>query len=433
MSGAEEAERQLVALDAYINQYIGTKTTRHASENDFTCPPVTEAALAVRAMRQTIHDTFGGHHAPSSEVDGPLKDLAASKADYWRDAQYADASHGAYPGYTLDQYFHASPTRSYATVRARIYEKYPPESPTARMFGALDMYQQGLGVSASFAARAFTHLLHVSLPAVRHAAAEYEATGDSPPDAGRKALLGFMDGPVSQDIRSLRVLLDQGATITVHMSQKAKAHESEFEHSSKPLRLYRSDIEGLVSVRQVQIHPYTDQELAMADTMMGIPSMQHAILLFHLRMIKRAESYFVTHPERLAHSLEPFTEIFIARTDNIARTVSLIPNPKLIPVIGNNILPAVARLSLERGECNASAISSSDILRGVELAKSLGIFQTEVGQFTNYDAESDSAELATLFARTCPAMQMFSHALSEDLPTLYDICGKTTLSDEGRL
>lgn len=422
MSSVEASEQQLAALDVYIEQRIGTKTTRHASENNFNCPPITEAALAVRAMRQTIHDTFDGRYTPGFGVDGSLKDLATTKTDYWRDAQYADESHGAYPGYTLDNYFHASPTLSYGAVRASIEERYPPESLTAHMFGALDMYQQELGVSAPFAARAFTHLLHISLPAVRYAATKYESMGESPPDAGQKALSDFIGGSVSQNIRFLNDLLSQGVAINAHIAQKTQQPE-EVDQSSKPLRLYRSDIEGLVRVRQVQIHPYTDQELALADTVMGTPNMQHAILIFHQRMIKRAESYFGAHAERLAHNLEPFTEIFITRPDTTG-AASLVPNPKLVPVIGNNIIPAVARLLLGRGEQNPSNIKSSDIAHGIELAKNLGVFQTEVGQFTNYDSETDSAELTTLFARTCPAMQMFSQALREDLPILYDICRK---------
>lgn len=414
----------LPALDSYIQEHIGTVTTRHASEERYECPPIADAVEAERAMRTTLHVMFDGHVAVNEEsveslVD-PSDDLDELKSSYWKNAQRADAAHGARPDFALDDYFHVSRDRSYSTIRASVHEEHGPESAPAHMFGAIDAYKTELGMDVVSSSRLLTSLFGASLPSIKKASAEHEAEGIDPAAASSRAIIEFTASTVPEHIADLKARADAGQDVKRLINKISLYPQSaDQEYADQSLRVSPDDAAGIAKAYRVQERPYTNGELLMGESLIRTPAMQRAILLFHQGMVDFAAAYLRCHPERAKHSLEPFTEIFLAEQQEDTENLILIPNPKLIKVIGNNTVPAISRILIEEG-ASLEDLTGNHVQLGIELAKKLRVFQTQIGQFNNYDPTTGTVDLMSMFNRTCPAMQMFSELLTKHLPDLYD-------------
>lgn len=408
-------KRDLTVLDDYIASVIDTATTRHASEDRLDCPPIVEAVSAERIMRTTLHDMFDTY--VSIDTDG-TPTLGEVKSYYWDGAQHVTSAHGAKPGFSLDDYFHVDQDRYYDAVKTSVVEQYEPDSIPVVLFEAVDEYQRNLGLDSVNAARIMLTLFKRSMPLISDRAQSFAAKGLRPEEASREAVRDFADNTVPMHIAflygkgidqvsKLPSMVNKSSTYP-DIDTRGKRHE--------PLLISTDDATGFSKVSRIQERPYTPQELAMADKMYDDPTMQKAVLLFHLSYVDYAAKYLERNPDRLQHSLEPFTEIFVATEAGV-----YVPNPKLIRVIGNNTLPAVARVLINEG-VSADDLTSSFLQDGALLAKKLHVFQTQIGQFNQSKRPDSLIDMHSIFTRTCPAMKMFTDAMAQQLPVIYESC-----------
>lgn len=411
----------LPALEQYIDEHIATATTRHASENRFACPPLAEAVDAERFMRMTLHTMFDGQAAifTPENVSAPADNLALLKRTYWDDARHVTDLHGAKPDFVLNDYFNVGQERHYDAIKDSVLADHEPGSIPVLLFESLDAYQYELDLDAVSASRILTTLFSTQMSHIKHAAAQLQASGVTPVEASKAAIVAFTNETVMDHISDLKKRASDGMTIKSAISKRSLYPEViDMVSDELPLRLSRKDAEGLMKAYRIQERPYTDAELSKADEIMHTPAMQEAVLRFHMSLVEYARGYLAEHPERAQHSLEPFSEIFVpAPGEDVLR---LIPNPKLIKVIGNNTMPAIAGVLLEAGG-DTRDLDGSHIQEGIEIARKLRVFQAQIGQFNAYDAKTDTVDLASIFNRTCPAMTMFSEALVKQLPDIYDM------------
>lgn len=408
-------KRDLTVLDGYIASAIGTATTRHASEDRLDCPPLFEAVSAERIMRTTLHDMFDTY--VSIEIDGtPTFDEV--KTYYWEGAQRVTSAHGAKPDFSLDDYFHVDQDRHYDAVKASVVEGHAPGSIPVVLFEAVDEYQRLLGLDSVNAARIMLTLFKKSMPLISDRAQSFIAKGLRPEEASREAVRDFANNTVPMHIAFLHDKGGDQINKLPPMANKSSTYPDIDTRSKggEPLLLSADDAAGFSKVSRIQERPYIPHELAMADKMYDDPTLQKAVLMFHLFYVDYAAKYLERNPDRLQHSLEPFTEIFVATEAGV-----YVPNPKLIRVIGNNTLPAVARVLINEG-VGANDLTSSFLQDGALLAKKLHVFQTQIGQFNQSKRPDGLIDMQSIFTRTCPAMKMFTNAMTQQLPVIYENC-----------
>jgi hypothetical protein len=409
-------------LDEYIDNHIGTKTTRHASEDRFECPSLIDAVRAERLMRSTINEFFD--HNSIEPVGVGIPTLAKTKQEYWEGAQYVSEKHGARPNFKLDDYFKVDQDRYYSLLRSNVMNNYDPESVTAYMFDGIEAYIHALSIDSVLASRFMLNLFKRRLPLIQQRA--YALTNSGLPEvlAARIAVKEFSTLFVPEHIGLLATKAASGEHQLHTIVNKTSAYpEVDISGVSIDyLPLSADDAKGFGLVSRIQERPYTQEELAYANELFKDRALQKSALLFHMAYVDYAATYLAQHPERLQHSLEPFTEIFVGIGDRY------VPNPKLLRVIGNNALPAIARVMLAE-DVDMFDITPSFIQEGVVLAKKLQVFQTQIGEFAkrqpvNQEIESVGAtvELKSVFTRTCPAMNMFTDALATNLPAIYEKC-----------
>jgi len=412
----EDLQRSdLTLLDDYIHTAIGTTTTRHASEDRLDCPPLGEAVSAERIMRTTLHDMFDAY--VSVEVRG-TPTLQEVKDYYWQKARDVTPDHGAKSNFSLDDYFRVDQDRHYDAIRETVVTQYTPDSIPVVLFGAVDDYQRDLGLDSVNASRMMLTLLKKNTPIISDQAQSFMAMGASPSEASRKAFRDFAETTVPMHIAFLQ---DKGSELVGSLStivNKSSIYP-DIDTSNKgksPLLISTEDAAGFTKVSRIQERPYSAQELAMADRLYDNPTLQKAVLMFHMSYVDYATRYLEQHPDRLQYSLEPFTEIFVATEPGV-----YVPNPKLIRVIGNNTLPAVARMLIKEG-VGIDSLTSSFLQDGAVLAKKLHVFQTQIGQFNQTQRADGLIDMHSIFTRTCPAMKMFTDALTQQLPVFYENC-----------
>lgn len=113
-----------------------------------------------------------------------------------------------------------------------------------------------------------------------------------------------------------------------------------------------------------------------------------------------------------------FSEIFVPKT--IDDKLTLLPNPKLIRAMVNNVLPGVAQSVLDRNS-TMNEVTEDDISQGVYIAaKIYKLFNVNIGQFKNFQKENNTAELHAIYSVVCPANSLFPNFLTSKLAEFYE-------------
>jgi hypothetical protein len=174
---------------------------------------------------------------------------------------------------------------------------------------------------------------------------------------------------------------------------------------------------ALIDVFDIQNRPFSRAELRMANEISHIPHMQMAMLGVHERLMEMSETYLKMHPERVTANMSSWSEIFVSET-NEDSGLELLPNPKLLRAIANNVLPGIAGRLLARG-VDVDQMTLEDIQDGVEVAsKRYKLLQSKVGLFKPGETPG-SIELGEITTVVCPANQLFPRYLAEYLGTDY--------------
>ncbi|MEW2317249.1 hypothetical protein [Streptomyces bauhiniae] len=172
--------------------------------------------------------------------------------------------------------------------------------------------------------------------------------------------------------------------------------------------------------------PFTAQEYRMARELVAMPRLQEAVLAAQLHLTAGSLKAVGALVGRLGtlRSLLPFTEAFVNRSGyGPSGRLDLSPNPKLITVLCNNVVPAIAGELVRRG-AQAEDVDSVSIRAGVIAARRRHIYEVLIALFDR--AEGLPAGMVTLSGfnvRVCPAAAPFSAFLEEWLPFYFDRAG----------
>lgn len=416
-----------MSTEQQLVQYLGElkaqdkRTSRHASEEAYNTPELADTSMAQRAIRLRLHETFSS----PDEVEKNTQAYRDLLDNYWSRASRVGVEHGAKEGYDLEDYMRIGESRSYPEIREIIRQNYPEQSLPIKVLDSIDTYSETLQINPSLAARITMELLSRRMSDVKARAEMIELSdeGVTHLEASTKALNEFLENDVQNHATEAKENYGVGDAEILRAYNKQSfypANEIDVEGVDlKPLVISSTDAKGMIEAYDVQSRPYDADTLHRAGVVAARPEVQMMFIEFQERFIRMAERFFENHPDYIVKSPEIYSEVFVPENGENGET-NLIPNPKLLRALVNNILPAIVISRETSGGDVDFDLDEADIKEGVHLAsRTLKLFQTKIVQFNNFDRENDTVEVRSVYASVCPAGSMLPHALERDLPECY--------------
>lgn len=407
-------QENLPRLDEFLNVINAeVRTTRRASEKFFNSPSLDVAVEGERELKTTLDKTY--ENFTPDNGDAETKSTVSPqevKALYWEKARHVSTLSGAKEVDSVCEYFHVAADRSAEAICEEVRELHAGDSTPGHFLRGVETYMDALSIDPMTAARIATTNLKYTLPMLKKATEGFTRQGYDPVVATSKAFAYFTDDITPKHIEDISKK-DKPLTSMLNKRSFYTTVSAE-DQGELPLRMSRKDAEGIMSVYRLERRPYSKEELALGEELIQDPDIQASLLLFQMAIVDYSDKYLERHPERKQHSLLPFSEFFVPDQD-----LGLIPNPKLIKVLGNNLMPAIASQLIKSGG-TIDDLTSSQIADSALEAKKRRVFQAQIGRFNNYDEETDTVDLDAIFNRTCPAMQVLTNSLTTWLPDIYD-------------
>lgn len=411
MSEAKSLER----LDQYlaiVDERV--RTSRRASEVFFDMPPLDTAIEGERLINNDLDTTYKDFVTPKNDqLIADNQSFSTVTDEYWDKAQHVGEISGTYPGAGLADYFYVDIERSEKAIRDMIHAEYALNSPPRLLLRGIEGYSRELDIDIMTAARVTTKHLLLQLPSMKIRArelVEQEDIGEL--DATSRVFEEFVETSIAEHIKTVK---DSSDTSLFHgfINKVTPPDQLALLDDAPPLRLNRLDATGLAKVYKLERRPYSDTELQLADELARMPLIQATLLTFQMAIVEYTTDYLNAHPERAAHSMLPFSEFFVPIGQDLA------PNPKLLKVLCNNYLPALA------GHMMAHSIHVDDLVAGdfsvaAIDARKRRVFFAQIGKFNNFDSATDTVELDAFVSRVCPAMQTLTNGLATWMPKIYD-------------
>ncbi len=403
---------ELAPLNEYFSSLGNHRTARHASEDGFCSPPPGSVLVATNIIRNDITHIFT---PPETFQEKVQHQLDAAKDHYWDRAQHVGVDHGAKAGYdNVDDYLCVEFNRNYDDIKQDIETRYPESSLPRHLLWAVNQYHTELDINPSHATTIVMELIGRNFAAITAARASDESCKSST-EITAAAFKDFLEGQVPQHIYNISSNYGQGDTAVKPYLNKASFYplmQDSTSGADEPMLLTKEDAAGLVRVYDIQNRPYSVDELAFAQGMISLPEIQMTLIGLHEELVEYSKDYLARHPERAQGDLRNFSEVFVPHEGD------LLPNPKLLRAIANNILPGIARASLARG-LEIHAIDSDAIRQGIQIA--IGehqLFTSSVGEFRQSlsgmsDSDSDTVSWSSIYKVRCPAASLLPQFLQK--------------------
>ncbi|TDC29567.1 hypothetical protein E1211_25770 [Micromonospora sp. 15K316] len=302
----------------------------------------------------------------------------------------------------LDDYFTVAPERSSRATLERARTTIGPGSPADFLLRSIDRLAATKHVSHSEACREAMRLLAAAWPDLVERS--HAAPGAAPPTVER-------------------VLAEFHAAVGAgHVGRGTAPGRPRAPEDPVDARLTTVEARELASLYMLGRRCFTDEELRLAQRLAENPRLRYALLATHLRLVAEsgAEAVRLTVGWGTTRALLPFTEAFVNRTGYASPVIDLSPNPKLITVLCDNVLPAVAGELIGRNAAE-DALDADALVAGVQAAVRRGVFAVTIGLFHRSE-RPDVAALSGFSRRVCPAVTPFGGFCRRWLPYYFERC-----------
>ncbi|MFJ5542534.1 hypothetical protein [Micromonospora chalcea] len=400
--GAAHPERH--RLDTYHESVNETmQTAKLASEVWFRSAPAETIARNDRFVRSLVRRVLpsAARHPDAGDVVPDLGDPADLPARYWQQvvpAKPLAVRFGAADLDGVDGYLTVDADRSVEAVMDRLRRDAAPLSPAGLLLRSIERAATLRDGSPAEACRDVMSRL----------AADWRQL------VRRCRTTGMAGVPAAHQVFALlhdSIGLDRPVA-------RASDRPRGVEPGSEVL-LTRTEARALARAYMPARLCFADAEIRVARRLARDPRVRHAMLATHLHLVdessnRAGELLAEWADERV---LLPFTEAFVRRGAP-PTGVDLAPNPKLLTVMCNNLLPAVAAELLVRGGRDADDLDPGTLRAGVEAAVRRGVFSVTVGLFRR-TAHPDLISLVGFSRRVCPAAGSFSTFCQRWLPRFF--------------
>lgn len=393
-------------LDVYlqsVNEQI--QTTKMSSELWFRSPPASEIRQNDRFVRSLIGEGLSGAISVDQAVQQTPRSGSVSLWDsYWEAAERARdvaVRFGAAGHRTLDEYFTVDPRRS----------------------GEAALVRAGEAVTASSAAdyllQSIRRLSGVSgIPPAESCRRVMAALARDWPD-----LVPLRLGQSGPPVDAAHPLREFCSSVEVRGAQRRGPECTSHGVSTDNPRALLSETEAREFAKTYMLSRYcfTVQEYRMAERLVAVPRLKSALLAAQLRLIARSRESLGWLLTRFGtpRVLLPFTELLVNRHGYQSSALELSPNPKLITVLCNNVVPAIAGELLRRG-ARIEDLDADVIRAGVVAARRRHVFEIMIALFDRIEGSGPDVGLSGFSMRVCPGLVPFSNFLLDWLPYYFD-------------
>ncbi|MEU6202474.1 hypothetical protein ABZ814_02630 [Micromonospora musae] len=395
--------RGLESYLRFVNEEM--QTAKLASEvwlRSAPAPVVGENDHFVRSLVRSGLPPGDADRDPES-LDPITADPVALREQYWQRVTRAKpvaVYFGAADHDDLDDYFTVAPERSTRATLERARRTISPGSAADFLLRSIDRLAAGKGSSPSEACRDAMRLLATAWPELVERS---RPVAEAAPPTVASVLAAFHD-----------------ALRAGHLGAGSAAGRAGAYDGPVGARLTRVEVRELARLYLLARRCFTDEEVRLAQRLARHPRLRYALLATQLRLVAESSATAV----RLAAEwgttrvLLPFTEAFVNRAGYASPVVDLAPNPKLITVLCNNVLPAVAGELIGRN-ADEDALDAEVLTAGVQAAARRGVFAVTIGLFGETERR-DVASLSGFSRRVCPAATPFAAFCRQWLPYYFD-------------
>lgn len=403
-----KARRALSTANDELSQYLQCvnetrQTMKIGSEQFMVSPPPPVVRTNDRFVRRLISRSLPAIE-PSDEVLDrlPLRmGVADVKSWYWAESQRGRKvalRFGAADHANVDKYFDVDVTRAWLTRAQTLRQAHPAPSLTSELLQLVE------SIAASQS---------ISVPQASRAAALQLSRAWSTQD------------PAVHTERNLREALrelcaDHGPSGTSGGVLRDPTCPERLGGAAFPLSSPESEVQEFAGVFGLSRLDFDVREMELSHRIARDPRLQYALLAFHSIVVVQARTIAAKLVARFgdSHVLLPFTELCVDVDGYSSPSVDLVPNPKLITVLVNNILPGISGIML-RDEVPLDRLNGSVIQQGVASAVSRGIFEVRIGAFNRSESDSEPT-LDGMTLRVCPARDPFAQLCARWLPFLFE-------------
>ncbi|MGW3631420.1 hypothetical protein ACWD7F_14815 [Streptomyces sp. NPDC005122] len=387
-----------------VNEEI--QTTKMSSELWFRSPPRYRIHANDRFVRSLMGEGLRWATSPTVPSEPAASHPSSVRSVYWDAAtrvREAAVHFGAAGHRSLDGYLTLDTGRSGEAALMRARRDTAPRTPADYLLRSVDRFSATTGADPARSCREAMRVLSRDWPLLVRACRD--RTGSAP--------------RASDVLREFHHSVETRAGRTSgpeHPSPDPRA-------DGPPVLLTTAEARELATSYMLGRLPFTAQEYRMARELVAVPRLQSALLAVQLRLTKGSLESLggIVTAFGTPRVLLPFTEAFVNRSGYGPSTrVDLSPNPKLITVLCNNVVPAIAG-ELLRGGAQADDLDSDFVRAGVAAARRRHIYEIMIALFNRVDGSpADMVALSGFSMRVCPAAVPFSAFLEEWLPYYVD-------------
>ncbi len=418
----------LRVVDKYVEVHVQCTPTKYATEDRAACPPTTEVRTAQRTMAADHRNTYGdfGNFA-GHEFD--LEMVQRLTQQYLADMFLVPEIYGAKSAFGIQDYFNVGVERHFSQIVQEIEANCPPESVPISFVFMINSYAATFNLESWKAARFVIRLVKSDLHMLQQ---RLEIMSNNNPgrdvrELTREIFFEYVhNGTFKKHLGEMTAALSDNSNISTVFSQVTKDGDTGVNPDLVHLQLFELDFKYLQKTYHLGERPYDKTLLTRAQQLLNEdPYLKTALLVFQMELVQYIAGYLSFHPERLAHTFEFYTELFLTAENEVGE-LRLIANPKLMRVISRNVVPAITQMMLADGSYE---LTPKHIEKGVVLAKELLLFQTMIGEFHSVvKGNLECVALHDFIPQTCPAMFPFSKALMEVLPAIFARCKEQQIS-----
>jgi len=181
-----------------------------------------------------------------------------------------------------------------------------------------------------------------------------------------------------------------------------------------PLHISSEDRDGLVLISKLQELPYSIETLRFAEELLAKNErLREALLAYHLLLVDYAKKELAERGDEFS-TLVPFEEIFIEHNG------TYVPNIRLLKVMSNNWIPAIAQVMIDRGAMHPDQLKGSDFIIALQnVEKREKQFHLPIFMF-NETANPDIVLLNGIIHKVCPAKSIITKTGIQALPLIYE-------------
>jgi hypothetical protein len=392
-------------LDVYlqsVNEQI--QTTKMSSELWFRSPPANEIRQNDRFVRSLIGEGLSWAISVDQAVQQTTRsDSVSMRNSYWEAAERARdvaVCFGAAGHRTLDEYFTVDPRRSGEAALVRADQAVTASSPADYLLQSIRRLSRVSGTPPAESCRWVMAALARDWPDLVPL-----RLGQSPPVDAAHPLREFCS---SVEVRGAQ--------------RRGPECNSQGVSTDNPRALLsETEAREFATTYMLSRYCFTVQEYRMAERLVAVPRLKSALLAAQLHLIAGSRESLGMLLTRFGtpRVLLPFTELFVNRHGYQSSVLELSPNPKLITVLCNNVVPAIAGELLRRG-AHVEHLDADVIRAGVVAARRRHVFEIMIALFDRIEGSGPDVGLSGFSMRVCPGLVPFCNFLLDWLPYYFD-------------